>query len=286
MAILLRIALTPIAFALVSRAQTRFGDRIGGRLIGLPLTTGPFLLTVCLTESRATAARAAAGVTSGQMAVVVFCCAYGCLARRMRPLQATAASLSLALAAVVALSTVAGPWSAATAVWLVIAASLVFWPWPAERSEAQAQAARSEAAESDPEGGEAGPAGPAPILQRAAISTLVVASMSTLVPVLGAQLAGVITSAPILLSIILPSTHRRNGAAGAAALARGTIVSMAATVAFSVVLSSSLPLVSATAALVLSAAVLCLLVAATVPLDRALGRLSPEFGRVRALARP
>jgi hypothetical protein len=239
-------------------------------LIGLPLTTGPFLLTVCLTESRATAARAAAGVTSGQMAVVVFCCAYGCLARRMRPLQATAASLSLALAAVVALSTVAGPWSAATAVWLVIAASLVLWPWPAERTEAtQADAAT-----------------PAPVLPRAVISTLVVATMSTLVPVLGAQLAGVITSAPILLSIILPSTHRRNGAAGAAALARGTIVSMTATVAFSVVLSSSLPLLSATAALLLSAAVLCLLVAATVPLDRVLGRLSPELGRVRAPARP
>jgi hypothetical protein len=113
-----------------------------------------------------------------------------------------------------------------------------------------------------------------------------VATMSTLVPVLGAQLAGVITSAPILLSIILPSTHRRNGAAGAATLARGTIVSMVATVAFSVVLSSSLPLLSVTAALLLSAAVLCLLVAATVPLDRVLGRLSPELGRVRALARP
>jgi hypothetical protein len=181
-------------------------------------------------------------------------------------------------------------------VWLVIAASLVFWPWPAERSEARAEAARSEAArseaarwdaaEGEPDGGEAGPAGPAPVLQRAVISTLVVATMSTLVPVLGPQLAGVITSAPILLSIILPSTHRRNGAAGAAALARGTIVSMAATVAFSVVLSSSLPLLSATAALLLSAAVLCLLAAATVPLDRVLGRLSPELGRVRAPARP
>jgi hypothetical protein len=259
----------------VSKAQTRFGDRIGGRLIGLPLTTGPFLLTVCLTENRGTAARAAAGVTSGQMAVVVFCCAYACLARRMRPLQATAASLSLALAAVVALSAVAGPWSAATAVWLVIAASLVFWPWPAERSKAER-----------PEAAQAGTATPAPVLQRAVISTLVVATMSTLIPILGAHLAGVITSAPILLSIILPSTHRRSGAAGAAALARGTIVSMAATVAFSVVLFSSLPLLSATAALLLSAAVLCLLVAATVPLDRVLGRLSPELGRARALARP
>ena len=277
MAILLRIALTPIAFALVSRAQSRFGDRIGGRLIGLPLTTGPFLLTVCLTESRATAARAAAGVTSGQMAVVVFCCAYGCLARRMRPLQATAASLSLALTAVVALSTVAGLWSAATAVWLVIAASLVFWPWPAERSKAQADTARSEAAEAEPEGRKAGPTGPAPVLQRAAISTWWWRPCRRSSRSSAHSSAGVITSAPILLSIILPSTHRRNGAAGAATLARGTIVSMAATVAFSAVLSSSLPLLSVTAALLLSAAVLCLLVAATVPLDRVLGRLSSAW---------
>ena len=82
MAILLRIGLTPIAFALVSKAQSRFGDWIGGRLIGLPLTTGPFLLTVCMTSSRITAAHAAAGVTNGQMAVVVFCSGYAWAARR------------------------------------------------------------------------------------------------------------------------------------------------------------------------------------------------------------
>ena len=99
MAILLRIALTPIAFALVSKAQSRFGDWIGGRLIGLPLTTGPFLLTVCMTTSRTTAAHAAAGVTSGQMAVVVFCSGYAWTARRMRPLPATVTSLAVALLA-------------------------------------------------------------------------------------------------------------------------------------------------------------------------------------------
>ena len=111
------ITLTPIAFALVSRAQSRFGDWIGGRLIGLPLTTGPFLLTVCMTSSRATAAHAAAGVTSGQMAVVMFCSAYAWTARRMPPLRATVTSLLIALTAVVGLSAFAGTWSAATAVW-------------------------------------------------------------------------------------------------------------------------------------------------------------------------
>jgi hypothetical protein len=277
-AILLRIGLTPLAFALVSRAQSRFGDWIGGRLIGLPLTTGPFLLTVCMTSSRMTAAHAAAGVTSGQMAVVVFCSGYAWSARHLRPPAATLASLALALAAVVALSELAGPWSAATAVWIVIVTSLVLWPWARQEGPV---AQRDEADASRP---------PAPILQRALISTAVVATMSTLVPVLGARPAGIISSAPVLLSIILPGTHRQSGAAGAAAVARGTIVSMAATVAFSAVLASSLPRMGVEPALLLSAAVLCVLIAATPLLDLALARrparLTRRSARGRAPAHP
>lgn len=269
MAILLRIGLTPIAFALVSRAQSRFGDWIGGRLIGLPLTTGPFLLTVCMTAGRTTAAHAAAGVTSGQMAVVVFCSAYAWTARRMRPLRATVASLAAALAAVLVLSSVAGIWSAAIAVWIVIAASLVLWPWAAHASpDAGAQASS------------------ATMLQRAVISTCVVATMSTLVPILGARPAGVISSAPVLLSIMLPGTHRQTGAAGAAAMARGTIVSMAATVAFSATLATTLPQMPVWAALLVSAGVLCGLIAATPLLDRLTSQLSLGPARAHAPAHP
>ncbi len=272
MAILLRIGLTPIAFALVSKAQSRFGDWIGGRLIGLPLTTGPFLLTVCMTTSRTTAAHAAAGVTNGQMAVVVFCSGYAWTARRMRPLRATVTSLGIALAAVVGLSSFAGTWSAAGAVWITIAASLALWPWDSTRASACSRGGRS--------------ARPAPMLQRALISTCVVATMSTLVPILGAHAAGVISSAPILLSIMLPGTHRQTGAAGAAAMARGTIVSMAATVAFSAVLATSLPQMSVVPSLLLATAVLCTLIAATPLLDRVLGQVSPALTPARAPAHP
>ena len=273
MPILLRICLTPIAFALVSKAQSRFGDWIGGRLIGLPLTTGPFLLTVCMTGSRTTAAHAAAGVTSGQMAVVVFCSAYAWSARRLRPLRATTTSLGVALTAVFALSLLAGTWSAATAVWVVILASLALWPWARHAPATEA-------------GGDA-PSTPAPMLQRALISTCVVATMSTLVPILGARPAGVITSAPVLLSIILPSTHRQSGPGGAAAVARGTIVSMVATVAFSAVLASLLPHMSVGAALLVSASVLCALIAATPLLERLLAQVSPgQLVQARAPAHP
>lgn len=269
--ILLRIGLTPLAFALVARAQSRFGDWIGGRLIGLPLTTGPFLLTVCMTSSRLTAAHAAAGVTNGQMAVVTFCSAYAWTARRLRPLRATAASLALALSAVILLSSVAGLWSAASAVWLMIAASLVLWPWAHDRN---------------PENVAVTPSSSATMVQRALISTCVVATMSTLVPILGARPAGIISSAPVLLSIMLPGTHRQTGPAGAAAMARGTIVSMAATVAFSATLATTLPHMSVIAALLVSAGVLGMLLAATPLLDRLVLALNPGPARAHAPAHP
>ena len=116
------------------------------------------------------------------------------------------------------------------------------------------------------------------MLQRALISTCVVATMSTLVPILGARPAGVISSAPVLLSIILPSTHRQTGAAGAAAMARGTIVSMAATVAFCAVLATSLPHMSRGRRRCCCRRASCArLIAATPLLDRLLGQLSPAL---------
>ena len=203
----------------------------------------------------------------------MFCSAYAWTARRMRPLPATLASLAVALTAVVALSSFAGIWSSASAVWIAIAASLVLWPWARLEPHASEVAAATEPATTSVA---AAPAPPAPMLQRALISTAVVATMSTLVPILGARPAGIISSAPILLSIMLPGTHRQNGAAGAAAMARGTIVSMAATVAFSATLATTLPQMQAWSALLVSASVLCCLIAATPLLDRAAVLLSPN----------
>ncbi len=272
MTILLRIGLTPLAYALVAKAQARFGDWIGGRLIGLPVTTGPFLLTVCLTASRATAAHAAAGVTTGQMAVVVFCGAYAWLARRLDPLRATVASLVLALTAVLGLSSFSGAWTAAAAVWAVIIVSLLLWPWAPQPLAAGTDTSADTATDTR-----------TPILTRAVISTCVVATMSTLVPILGARPAGVLSSAPVLLSIILPSTHRSSGAAGAAAVARGTIVSMAATVAFSAVLATTLPHMAVAPALLLAAGVLAALLLTTPLVDRALAQAGSALGRPEAV---
>jgi hypothetical protein len=289
MTVLLRIGLTPIAFALVTWAQASFGDRIGGRLIGLPVTTGPFLLAVCLTSSRLTATHAAIGVTTGQMAVIVFCVAYAWLARSAAPVTTTLASLTLALGSVLALSWLHGPWPLAAAVWAVIGVSLLLWPWPARRPPVPATsgtgargADRPPSAQTPtdtPSGRPAGSAKLSPALTRALISTCVVATMTTLVPVLGARPAGVLTSAPVLLSIILPSTHRLRGASGAAEVARGTIVSMAATISFSAVLATCLPRMAVAPALLLAAGALVTLIVVTPLIERALLQAGSALSR-------
>ena len=74
--LLLKLFLAPIFVALVGFIQRRWGDGIGGRLIGLPLTTGPFIFIIYLQEGGAFAARAAHGVLTGQIALIIFSWGY------------------------------------------------------------------------------------------------------------------------------------------------------------------------------------------------------------------
>lgn len=71
-----KLFLAPLFVAVISYIQQRWGDGIGGRLIGLPLTTGPFIFIIFLQEGRPFAARAAHGVLVGQLALIVFCWVY------------------------------------------------------------------------------------------------------------------------------------------------------------------------------------------------------------------
>ena len=66
----------------VSFLQHRYGDRFGGWLIGLPITTGPFLLIICIQEGVAFGGRTAHGILLGQTALIAFCWTYAYAALR------------------------------------------------------------------------------------------------------------------------------------------------------------------------------------------------------------
>jgi hypothetical protein len=245
--LVLRLALAPAIVLLASVAQRRLGPRFGGRIVGFPLTTGPFLAVICLQYGSAAASRAAAGVISGQMVVVGFCLGYGHLAARVRPLWALTSALLLGVAAGAAVSALHPPWLATTVV--VGAVMLGLWTWPTVPASSPPSSPSTEP-------------GPEPrgavrsVAARMAVTGGLVAGLAAAAKVVGPYLAGTLSSMPVILSVVVPATHRADGPAAAAEIVRGALISIGSAVIFITVVAYTVDGINALAAFALAAAAL------------------------------
>ena len=79
----LKLFLAPFFVWIISKLQSRYNARLGGLFLGLPLTTGPFLLIIGLQEGRSFAKTAAHGVLVGQLSLIVFCFVYALAAKSL-----------------------------------------------------------------------------------------------------------------------------------------------------------------------------------------------------------
>jgi len=79
----LKLFLAPFFVWIISVLQGRYNARLGGLFLGLPLTTGPFLLIIGLQEGRSFAKTAAHGVLVGQLSLIVFCFVYALAAKSL-----------------------------------------------------------------------------------------------------------------------------------------------------------------------------------------------------------
>ena len=77
----LKLFLAPFFVWIISILQSRYNARLGGLFLGLPLTTGPFLLIIGLQEGRSFAKTAAHGVLVGQLSLIAFCFVYALAAK-------------------------------------------------------------------------------------------------------------------------------------------------------------------------------------------------------------
>ena len=238
--LLFRTALAPCLVLLVSLAARRIGPRLGGRLLGAPTTSGPFLAVLCLGSGAGAAAHAAHGSAAGQLSVTAFCFSYGRLAPRRRPASALVLSLAcVALAGAVETSCgddVVLP--AALALLLVLAGV------PAARVRAAETDAETDAPEtvSAPE---SAPGKPNPLSRRAiaarmAVSGTLVLTSVTVARIAGPFAGGMLSALPVLLAVMAPALHRGSGPAAAADLLRGALASAAGTIAFLLVLCVAL----------------------------------------------
>jgi hypothetical protein len=212
----LKLVLTPILIAAASLAGRRWGQAVGGWLVGLPLTSGPVAFFLAIDQGAGFAAAVAVGSLTGALAEVAFCLAYGWSARHGWLVALGAASAAFALAAF-GLQRLALPilaLAAIAAATLIVALRLM------------------------PRRGPAVVTAPPPrwdLPARMIITTVLVVALTGLAPRLGPRLSGVLATFPVYAAILTVFAHRA-GAASAVHVLHGLLLGLFSFAAFFLVL--------------------------------------------------
>jgi hypothetical protein len=207
MLLLLKLTLAPLLVAAATLAARRWGPRVGGLVVGLPLTTGPIFLFLALDQGLDFAAGATLGILCGLVGLAAFALAYAAASRR------TGWAGSLALAAVAFFAASAGMGrlgggvvEAGLAAWaaLGLAAALIRRPGPG--------VARAPAAWWDLW---------VRMLAAAALTLGITAAAGRLGPVL----SGIVGTYPVVSTVVTTFTHAQLGREAAVAMLRGSVLS-------------------------------------------------------------
>jgi hypothetical protein len=212
----LKLVVTPILIAAASLAGRRWGQAVGGWLVGLPLTSGPVAFFLALEHGAGFAAAVAFGSLAGALAEVAFCLAYGWSARRGWPVALAAASAAFAGIAT-AVQRLAVPLVVLAAVAVAaLAAALWFMP---------------------PRGAAAGRTAPPrwDLPARIVVTTVLVVALTEVAPVLGPRLSGVLATFPLYAAVLTVFAHRA-GPAPAVQVLRGLLLGLFSFAGFFLVL--------------------------------------------------
>ena len=78
----LKLILAPVIIGSASLAGRKWGPTVSGWIVGMPLTSGPVIFFVALSNDVAFATNAALGVISGGLSLVAYALTYAWLATR------------------------------------------------------------------------------------------------------------------------------------------------------------------------------------------------------------
>lgn len=228
--LLFKFAVTPVLVAAMSVAARRFGPTVGGIIIGLPWMTGPVLFFLALEHGNAFLAEAARGALLAIPAIGAYAVAYTRAARRFSPLSCVVAGTGAFGVAGWLTSglDIAVGWVALVAIAALLAARILIPP------------PRRPIAAMTPPWWD--------IPARMAATALLVGCIAAAANRVGPTLLGIVSSFPVIMTVITTFTHQRWGIDAATAMLRGIMLSLLGFVAFFSVVSvfaSSLGLVPA-----------------------------------------
>lgn len=219
--LLLKVIVTPVLIAAATLAGRRWGDRLSGWLVGLPLTSGPVVFFLAIDQGSRFATTAALAVLLGTISQAAFAVAYARASVHTGWPPAAAAGCAVFAVATLAFEHVglaALPAFALVTASLMLAASLMPRSRPA--------ALRSSASRWD-------------LPLRMVVATGLVLLLTGIAPAIGAHLTGLLSPFPVYAGVLTIFAHRQSWEAANDVL-RGLLLGLFSFAAFFVVLAAGL----------------------------------------------
>lgn len=212
--LLLKLTLTPLLIGGASIAARRWGPAIAGWIVALPLTSGPVLFFVALDHGPAFASQAAVGTLLGLGAIVAFSLAFAAVsARGVGPALAAATAAYIAAGAVLQ---VAADWPFLLLA-ILIAVSILGALRVLPPSVLGPSSARHP---------------PWDLPARVVVGTALVVGLTTVAPLLGPTVSGIVTTFPVYVSVLSVFAFVHDGRPAAIGVLRGALIGLPGTVAF------------------------------------------------------
>jgi hypothetical protein len=236
MLLLLKIAVPPVLVGAVSLVARYRGPTVGALLMGLPWLSGPVLFFLALDKGLDFAVAACGGVQLGVLCICAFLLAYGWLtALAPWPFCIAAAAAGFAATAWMTQDLRLGLATAAGIAAAALAATYALLPRPRARALPAAL-----------------PWWDVPVRM---LATLVLVGILALgAETLGPELSGIVSTYPVIITVIGTFTHHQQGPDAVRQMLRGLALSLMAFVAFFLVVGAALPEVGLVLSFLLAAA--------------------------------
>jgi hypothetical protein len=213
MLLLLKLTLAPLLVALATLATRRWGPKIGGFVVGLPLSTGPIFLFLAIDRGLDFAETACVGILFGLVGLAGFALVHAAVSRRAGWAPSLVFSaiayfiISVAVSGYVVSEVV--PAGVAAYVALLLAALVICRP--------QSQASRSVSPWWD-------------ICFRMLVAAALTVSITAAAEQLGPVFSGIVGTFPVVTTVVVTFTHHQWGRDAAIAMLRGSVLSWIALV--------------------------------------------------------
>jgi hypothetical protein len=208
-----KLVVTPITLYVVSRLARRWGETVGGILVGLPLTSAPVSFFLTLEHGAEFARTAIGGSLAAATAQTVFCVVYCRLAVKGWALALASATLAFATAAAVL------QWCALPQVGLLITAVISIYASLNLIAKQSSPNRVSSCLWWD-------------MPTRLIVVTALVIIVTLLAPRVGPAVSGILASFPIMAVVLAVFAHRTVGVSAAQQLIRGLVHGLVGFVAF------------------------------------------------------